>query len=264
MRVLRKGQEHIQVLLPNHPFSAILFPVMEKIKLEKREVVGKKIKQLREQNLVPAVIYNSKGESINVSLEKGTAVQLYKTATSTTILELEIDGDQRKAIVKDFDINPRTDQLLHVSFFEIDPTVKMDFTVPFTLKGVSPAVKNNIGILVQISDSIRLRGKLDKLVSEIEIDVTGLEHPGQTINMEDVELPEGLELVHEEDRDLPIATITQLQKIEVIEEAEPEEEEGEEGEEIEGEEGVEGEEGEGEGEAATGEGAEAPEATPEE
>ena len=224
---------------------------MDKIKLDKRELVGKSIKKLREEDLVPAVIYNSKGESINVSIDKGTAVQLYKTATPTTILDIEIDKKSRKAIVKDFDINPRNDQLLHVSFFEIDPKVKMDFTIPFTLQGVSPAVKNNIGILVQVSDSINVRCKLEDLIPEIVIDVTGLEHPGQTISMEDVELPDGVELIHEENEDLPIATITQLQKIEVIEEEVEEDEEAEEGEEgeEEGEE-VEGEEGEQEDEEA--------------
>jgi len=227
-------------LLPNRPFSDILFPVMQKIKSQKRELVGKKIKKLREENLIPSVIYNSKGESINISIDKGDATHLYKTATPTTILELDIDKKTKKVIVKDFDINPRTDQLLHVSFFEIDTKSKMNFTVPFTLKGISPAVKNNIGILVQVTDSISVRCKAVDLIPEIEIDVTGLDHPGQTISMQDIELPKGLELIHKEDGDLPIATITQLQKIEVIEEEEPEEdEEGEEGEEIEGEEGAE-------------------------
>jgi large subunit ribosomal protein L25 len=220
---------------------------MEKIKLDKRDIIGKRIKQLRDEDIIPAVIYNSKGESANVSIDKGTAVHLYKTATPTTILDIDLDGKEKKAIVKGFDINPRTAQLLHVSFFEVDPKARMDFTVPFTLKGISPAVKNNIGILVQVADTVRVRSKVDDLVSEIEIDVTGLEHPGQTISMEDIELPEGLELIHEDDYNMPIATITQLQKIEIIEE-EPEEEEdeegveGEEGEEVEGE--KEGEEGE--------------------
>jgi large subunit ribosomal protein L25 len=238
---------------------------MEKIKLDKRELVGKKIKQLREQDVVPAVIYNSKSESTNVSIDKGTAVHLYKTATPTTILDIDLDGKEKKAIVKNFDINPRTAQLLHVSFFEVDPKARMDFTVPFTLKGVAPAVKNNIGILVQVADTVRVRSKVDDLVSEIEIDVTGLEHPGQTISMEDIELPEGLQLIHEDDSNMPIATITQLQKIEIIEE-EPEEEEDEEG--VEGEEGEESEEGEGEeakeGESPTEEGQETGQDTPQE
>ena len=148
-------------------------------------------------------------------------------------MDLEIGNTKLKAIVKEFDINPRNNEILHVSFFEIDPKAQMDFTLPFTLEGVSPAVKNNLGILVQISNSIQVRCKVDNLIPEIVIDVTGLEHPGQTISMEDISLPEGLELVHKEDSNLPIATITQLQKIEVVEEEAVEE--GEEGEETEGE-----------------------------
>jgi len=152
------------------------------------------------------------------------------------VLDIEADGKTKKAIVKDVDINPRTEDVLHISFFEINPKAEMVFTLPFKLTGVSPAVKNNIGILVQVSDSLKVRCKLENLIPEIEIDVNGLEHPGQTISMKDIELPKGLELVHEEEKDIPIATITQLQKVEVIEE-EPEIEEGEEGEEeIEGEE----------------------------
>jgi large subunit ribosomal protein L25 len=210
---------------------------MENLKLKARKVTGKKAKKLREQGDIPAVVYNSKGDSNNVSIDKGLAVQLYREATPTTILDLEIGKKTVKAIVKEFDVNPRNNEILHISFFEIDPKTKMDFTLPFTLEGVSPAVKNNLGILVQISDSVQVRGKVDDLIPEIVIDVTDLEHPGQTISMEDITLPEGLELVHEENSDLPIATITQLQKIEVIEEESTEEdEEGEEGEEIEGEE----------------------------
>ena len=219
---------------------------MEKIKLQKRELTGKKIKQMREKDLIPAVIYNSKGDSTNLSLEKGIAIQLYRIATPTTILDVEIEGKDSKAIIKDFDINPKTTELLHVSFFEIDPKVVMDFTLPFTLKGVSPAVKNNLGILIQVSDSVKVRGKLEDLIAEIVIDVSHLDHPGQTISMEDIELPKGLELVHEGDEAMPIATITQLQKVEVVEEEEAKDEEGEEAEE--------GEETEGEQEGDTTEG----------
>ncbi len=219
---------------------------MEKIKLQKRELTGKKIKQMREKDLIPAVIYNSKGDSTNLSLEKGIAIQLYRIATPTTILDVEIEGKDSKAIIKDFDINPKTTELLHVSFFEIDPKVVMDFTLPFTLKGLSPAVKNNLGILIQVSDSVKVRGKLEDLIAEIVIDVSHLDHPGQTISMEDIELPKGLELVHEGDEAMPIATITQLQKVEVVEEEEAKDEEGEEAEE--------GEETEGEQEGDTTEG----------
>jgi large subunit ribosomal protein L25 len=201
---------------------------MEKITLQKRDITGKKTKQLRTENLVPAVIYNSKKESTNVSIDKGIAVQLYKHATSTTILDLDIEGRELKAIVKEFDINPRTDELLHVAFFEIDPKIKMNFTIPFRVEGVSPAVKNNLGILVQVLDSLDVRCTLDQLIPEIVVNISGLEHPGQTVTVEDIELPKGLEFIHEEDSKATIVTITQLQKVEVIEESvESEDEEGE-------------------------------------
>ncbi len=239
---------------------------MEKVKLNKRKVVGKKTKNLREENLIPGVIYNSSGESINVSIDRGVAVQLYKTATPTTILEVEIGKKSKKAIVKDIDIDPRTDRILHVSLFEVDPKEKIDFTIPFILKGVAPAVKNSIGILVQVNDGIDVRCKLNDLIPEIEVDVTNLEHPGQTITMEDIELPDGLEIIHEDDKNIPIATITQLQKLEILEETKEEEDEDEEGEEgEEGEKVVEGEEGEksAEGQEEKKEGENQQETTPE-
>jgi large subunit ribosomal protein L25 len=170
------------------------------------------------------------GESTNLSIEKGVAILLYKTASSTTILDLEIDGKDYKAIVKDFDVDPRTEDILHVALFEIDPKVSMNFSIPFTLQGISPAVKNNLGILVQVLDALHVKCTLDQLVPEIVIDVTGLEHPGQTISVNDIELPKGLELIHESDADSTIVTITQLQKIEEVEVVEAEE--GEDGEEV--------------------------------
>lgn len=202
---------------------------MEKITLQKRDITGKKTKQLRNENLIPAVIYNSKKESTNVSIEKGIAVQLYKHATSTTILDLEIGSREMKAIVKDFDINPRTDDILHVAFFEIDPKTKMNFTIPFRVEGISPAVKNNLGILVQVLDSLDVRCTLDQLIPEIVVDISGLEHPGQTISVEDIDLPKGLEFIHEEDSKATVVTITQLQKVEVIEDTSVAEEEVEDG-----------------------------------
>ncbi|MCD4811081.1 50S ribosomal protein L25 [bacterium] len=212
---------------------------MEKIVLQKRELVGKKIKSLRKEDLVPSVIYNSKGESTNVSIDKRTAIQLYKIATSTTVLDVEIGKEKYKAIVKDFDIDPRTDNILHVAFFEINPKDSMIFTIPFTLEGVSPAVKNNLGILVQVLDSLTVRCTLENLVSNITLNVGNLEVPGQTISVNDIELPKNVELLHKKDATATIVTITQLQKIEVIEEEEEDEEvddgteveEGEEGEE---------------------------------
>lgn len=214
---------------------------MEKIVFEKREVLGKKVKQLLSEGFVPAVTYNSNGDSTNIQIEYSVASKILREATSTTILDAELDGKDIKVIVKEIDINPLTDQIRHLSFFEIDESKEMTFTIPFEIKGIAPAVKNNLGVLVEVLNSVDVRCKLADLIPSIEVDISGLEHPGQSISIDEVNIPEGITLTNEDQENATIVTITEMQEEEIIEE--PEEVEGEEveGEETEGEE-VEGEE----------------------
>jgi large subunit ribosomal protein L25 len=216
---------------------------MEEIIFEKREVVGKKNKKLFDEGYVPAVVYNSKGDSTNIKITRSFATKIMSEVTSATVLDAKYGGKNMKVIVKEIDINPFTEIIRHIAFFEIDEKQEMTFTIPFKIVGVAPAVKNNLGILVEVLSSIDVRGKLSDLVPFIEIDVTKLEHPGQSISLDDLDLPKSLELVNEDLAETTVVTITELQEEIVIEEPEAEEEEEVEGEEVEGEE-IEGEEGE--------------------
>ena len=212
---------------------------MEKITFEKREVLGKKNKRLFDEGYIPAVVYNSKGDSTNIKITRSFASKIMSEVTSATVLDAEYDGKNMKVIVKEIDINPFTERIRHIAFFEIDEKQEMTFTIPFKIVGVAPAVKNNLGILVEVLPSIDVRGKLSDLVPFIEIDVTKLEHPGQSISLDELKLPKSLELVNEDLAESTVVTVTELQEEVIIEEPEVEEEE-----EVEGEEAVEGEEGE--------------------
>jgi large subunit ribosomal protein L25 len=219
---------------------------MEKITFEKREVLGKKNKRLFDEGYIPAVVYNSKGDSTNIKITRSFATKIMSEVTSATVLDAEYDGKDMKVIVKEIDVNPFTERIRHIAFFEIDEKQEMTFTIPFRIVGVAPAVKNNLGILVEVLSSIDVRGKLSDLVPFIEIDVTKLEHPGQSISLDDLDLPKSLELLNEDLAETTVVTITELQEEMVIEEPEAEEEEEVEGEGVEGEEGEEGEGEEGE------------------
>jgi len=216
---------------------------MKKLSLQKRELTGKKAKRLLREGILPGVIYNSKGDSDNIQLSMSDAIKFVNKATFSTIVDLEIDGKNKKAIIKDTDINPRTDALRHISFFEIDATEAMTFDIPFELVGVSPAVKNSLGVLITVLPVLEVRCKLENLVPSIEVNISKLELPGQSISVSDITLPKGISLINEDLETSPIVTITQLQKQEVIEEVVTEEEgegsegeEGEEGDTVEGEE----------------------------
>ncbi len=198
------------------PFFDILLLIMETIALQKRNILGKKTKNLLSEGVVPAVMYNAKGDSTNIQLDSSVAKQIVKIATSTTIFEAELDGKTSKVLVKDIDLNPVTEEIRHISFFEIDESKKMVFTIPFEIIGISPAVKNNLGTLVKVLPSIDVRCTLAELKPNIVIDISGLEHPGQIISVHDVTLPEGMELINKEMEQATIVTITELQKEEVV------------------------------------------------
>lgn len=187
---------------------------MNVIEFIKREKLGKPSKQLIGQGFVPAVVYNAKTESFSVSVANKVAEVLLKTATSTTIIDAKLDGKDMKVILKGVERNPLTGVVRHITFFQIDETKPMLFNIPFNIIGISPAVKNNLGILVKALPSLEVRCKLADLVSQIDIDVTGLEHPGQSINVNDIKLPEGMTLPNDEQSHHAIVTITQLQKAE--------------------------------------------------
>lgn len=200
---------------------------MEKLQLQKREILGKKVRHLRRDGKTPAVVYNSKGESQNAVMSSSDADWLYRNTTSTTILDTDLEKGTFKTLVKEFDLNPVTGEINHVSLFQIDENAPMVFSIPFKVIGISPAVKNNLGVLVNVLDSIDVRCKLSELKPFIEIDISKLDTVGQTINVNDISLPEGISLINDDLARATIVTITEAQK---VEEAAPAAAEGTEGE----------------------------------
>lgn len=195
---------------------------MENILFEKRDTKSSKSKNLLKEGKTPAVVYNSKTESESISIDSSTAKKLLKEATSTSIFNAQLDGKEMKVIVKEVDQNPLTEEIRHIAFFEIDETKDMVFTIPFNIIGVSPAVKNNLGVLVEVMPSINVKCKLKDLVPYFEIDVSSLDHPGQSISVNDLQIPEGITFVNDDVRNATIVTITELQQEDVAKTTETE------------------------------------------
>lgn len=200
---------------------------MEKIKFLERDIKGKKNTVLRKEGFVPAVVYNAKTDSKNIMVDSSVAKKIVREATSTTILDAELEDKSFKAIVKEVDYNPVTDDIRHISFFEIDETQDMVFTIPFELKGIAPAVKNNLGVLIQVLNDIDVRCKVNEIIPSIEVDISKLEHPGQSIGVDDLNIPEAMEIMNEDLKTATVVTITELQTEEVATSTEEGEEEKE-------------------------------------
>ncbi len=219
-----------------------------KLKAEKREILKKKVKNLRAEGKIPCVAYGPKLKSVNLIVDQIEFKKLFREAGYSNLVDLEIEGTKKpqKVLIKEVQVDPLSGERIHVSFYAVDMTEELETEIPIEVVGVAPAVKTNIGFLEIPENHIMVKCLPENLPSEIKINVEKLAEVGDYISIGDLDLPEGVKAV--EDDEERIMFIAPPQKIE-FEEVKEETEEGEEGEEGET---AEGEEGEGSEEGAEG------------
>ncbi len=175
---------------------------------EVREKAGKGASRaLRRAGRVPAVIYGGKEEPQSIHVEeKELARQLGTGHFANSIVMVEIGGKSVRTLPKDVAFHPVSDRPLHVDFLRLSKDAKVEVLVPvvFANEEASPGLKKG-AVLNVVRHELDLICEADKIPSEIEVDVTGLEI-GDSIHISHVKLPAGSESAIT-DRDFTIATI---------------------------------------------------------
>ncbi|RPF70321.1 50S ribosomal protein L25/general stress protein Ctc [Aurantiacibacter spongiae] len=194
---------------------------------ETRERAGKGASRaLRREGRIPAVIYGNKEDPTPIHVEEKELVKQLDTGHfMNSIVMVEIDGKQTRTLPKDVALHPVTDRPIHVDFLRLAKNAKIDVEIPvvFVNQEASPGLKKG-GVLNVVRHELELVCEADKIPSEIELDVTGLD-VGDSIHISAVSLPAGSESAIT-DRDFTIATIVAPS---ALKRAEGEGEEGEEG-----------------------------------
>ncbi len=138
-----------------------------------RQNVGKRdAKELRYQGLVPAVLYGGK-EQTALSVSAADLKPVLYTA-DVVIVELNIDGQTKRAIVQDAQFHPLTDLVTHIDFLELFDDKEVSLNIPIKLTGTSPGVKMG-GKLVQKLRNLRVKALPGNLPQEIEVPMESLE-----------------------------------------------------------------------------------------
>ena len=202
-----------------------------KLKAQKREIVGKKSKLIRTEGLVPGSVYGPKRASTSIQVDRKELISIYKKVGGNKFFDLEIEGEAKpaKVLVKDITIHPVTDQYMDVSFYQAAEDRKLNVEVPVIIHGEAPAVKLNLGFLINQFDAITVHCLPKDLPSSIEIDISNLNQPGDAITLDTIQLPEGVEWDSSVDATSAVVYIASFQKEEVVVEAPVEAVEGEEG-----------------------------------
>ena len=163
-----------------------------------RTATGKKATQeIRKAGSVPCNLYGeARGENgLPVALSfSTTAEELRKLVCSPDIysVNLNIDGKEYKAVMKELQFHPVTDKLLHVDFYEITEEKPIVMEVPIKLNGLAEGVKAG-GKLAASVRKLKVRAVYSAIPERLNIDVTNL-GLGKTIKVGELSF-EGLELV---------------------------------------------------------------------
>lgn len=170
-----------------------------KVELEvtAREVLGKKVKLLRQDGVTPANIYGNGVDSRAIQVPSDDLLRVLKAAGRSEIVYVSLEGKERPTFVREVQRNPVTDLILHVDFFQIDLTKKVKIEIPVHLTGVPPAVDTYQGILVQPLDHVTVEALPTDVPSSLDLDVSVLTEIDQSLHVSDLTTPEGVLMVND-------------------------------------------------------------------
>lgn len=185
------------------------------LKVEKRTLLGRKVKQLRRQGLVPANIFGNKISSIAVQVDTKIFSKIFEDVGETGIVEISVDETKYPSLITGFAQDPVTGDILHVDFHNVSLKEKVTATIPVHIVGEAPAVKDQGGILNQSLHEIEVEALPTDLPEAIEVDVTHLMNIGDGITISDLKISDKLEV--KIDVETTVLVINEPAKEEVVE-----------------------------------------------
>lgn len=187
-------------------------------------------KALRRRGLLPGVVYGLNLESVPISIERDAVHEILQSEGGVnSIFKLVLKGgeSERWAMIKDIQLDPVHQQLLHIDFIRLDMEKKIETRVPIHLEGVAEGVKNEGGHLNWVTRELDVLSLPTNIPDRITVDISALSI-GDSLRVDVVEITEGIEILT--DPNTVIASVEAPRAIEeaVVEpEAEAEAEEGE-------------------------------------
>lgn len=186
------------------------------LKLQKRDQHGKnKVDKLRQEGLVPGVVYSKGEEAVSVAAVEKDLVKAYEVNGLSNIFKAELDGAQKDLLIKEIQKHPFKNQILHFDAYLIDMTQKIRVTIPVVLEG-RDNIKAQPSVIMQIIDSIEVECLPADLPSEAVVNVVDMQI-GDNMTVADLDIASNDKIHIHEDLEEIVAVLSEPQE-EVIEE----------------------------------------------
>lgn len=166
-----------------------------KLKVEKRKVLGRKVKRLRKEGFLPVNLYGKGIQSQALQVPLADFEKVFKEAGETQLVELAFDSTVHPVLIHNIQYEPRTGSFLHADFRKVDLKEEVKTMVPVVPLGEPKAVTDKVGLLLQLLSEVEIEALPTNLPEKIEVDVTGLEALDQQITVTDLKVPSSVKIV---------------------------------------------------------------------
>ncbi len=189
----------------------------ETLKVEKRSVLGKKVKQLRKQGVFPANIYGKGITSVAVQVPFADFEKVYKEAGETGLVDIIVGSETRPVLIHNVQKDYQTKVPLHADFYQVNLKEKVKTMVPLEIIGEPKAIADKLGILMQTLNEVEVEALPADLPEKIEVNVEYLAAVDDQILVSDLKAPTGVTVLT--DGGQVIAKIAELVSKEAEEQA---------------------------------------------
>jgi len=191
------------------------------IKANERMVKGTGAsRRLRHSGITPGILYGNNKDAKSIEINaKDLSLQFRKEVFHSSILTLDLNGQKEAVILRDYQLDPVSSNLLHIDLQRINENQKLHVKVPFHFvnEETAPGVKLEGGIISHIMTEVDIACLPKDLPQFIEVDLAEL-GLGESIHLSQIKIAEGIELTpltHGND-----AAVTSITKPRVVVETE--------------------------------------------
>lgn len=160
-----------------------------------RSAIGKKVRAIRRKGMVPAVLYGHGVDGQPIQVDAREVEQLLSEVSASTLIDLKVDDDDHKVLVRDVQRDVIRRDLMHIDFLKVAMDVAIRTTVPVELVGEAPAAREMGGILVTGVTEIEIEALPADLPDRIIVDLEPLKEIDDAIAIEDLYLGDGVKVL---------------------------------------------------------------------
>lgn len=166
-----------------------------RLKAQLRQLIGKKVKKLRNEGSLPISLYGQATKTENLAVKTVDFTKVFQAAGRSSLVDLEIEGQPPfKILIKAVQKHPVTDEFLHADFYKIRLDEEITAEIPLKFVGQAPAVKELEGNLITNKDLLEVKCLPADLVHEIEVDISSLKTFADAIHIKDLAIPANIKV----------------------------------------------------------------------